>query len=75
MAQIILSEDFVRLVANNRYSNESIALHVRAEVEKLCRYDYVNQAWIEDGKYVRCGHKGDSCQCYGRLHEGEAANG
>ena len=37
-------------------------------------YDYDNQAWVEDGKYIRCGHPEDmDCQCYGRLHEGEEA--
>lgn len=35
-------------------------------------YDYVNQAWIKDGKYVRCGHQTD-CNCYGRIHEGQKA--
>ena len=35
-------------------------------------YDYTNQAWVKDGKYVRCGHPDDmDCDCYGRLHEGE----
>ena len=42
-------------------------------------YDYTNQAWVIDGKYVRCGHgtldggygTQKACNCYGRLHEGE----
>ncbi len=33
-------------------------------------FDYQLQAWVRDGKFVRCGHKED-CFCYGRLHEGE----
>ena len=33
-------------------------------------YDYDRQAWVVDGRYVRCGHL-DDCDCYGRLHEGE----
>lgn len=39
----------------------------------LCSgYDYDNQAWVEDGKYVRCGHPDRmNCGCYGRIHEGE----
>jgi hypothetical protein len=38
-------------------------------------YDYVHQAWVADGKYVRCGHpKSMQCNCYGRLHEGETYN-
>ena len=36
-------------------------------------YDYERQAWVKDGRYVRCGHV-DPCRCYGRLHEGEPAN-
>jgi hypothetical protein len=36
------------------------------------QYDYENQAWLKDGKYIRCGHSQDvDCQCYGKLHEGE----
>jgi hypothetical protein len=35
-------------------------------------YDYENQAWVKDGKYIRCGHPEDmECNCYGREHEGE----
>jgi hypothetical protein len=35
-------------------------------------FDYDNQAWVIDGKYVRCGHpESMNCNCYGRLHEGK----
>jgi hypothetical protein len=34
-------------------------------------YDYDNQAWYVDGKYVACGHTG-ACDCYGTAHEGQA---
>lgn len=35
-------------------------------------FDYKNQAWVRDGKYVRCGHPAlMNCGCYGRLHAGE----
>ena len=35
-------------------------------------YDYLNQAWVLDGKYVRCGHsKYVLCWWYGRQHAGE----
>ncbi len=38
-------------------------------------YDYAHQAWVIDGRYVRCGHApGMNCRCYGRLHEGERAH-
>ena len=37
-------------------------------------FDYVKQAWVIDGKYIRCGHpESMSCGCYGRIHEGEVA--
>lgn len=39
-------------------------------------FDYNNQAWVENGKYVRCGHpKKMNCRCYGRIHEGEETKG
>ena len=35
-------------------------------------FDYDKQAWVEDGKYVRCGHPDSmNCDCYGKIHEGE----
>ncbi len=36
------------------------------------RFDYNRQAWVKDGRYVRCGHV-DPCDCYGTAHEGESA--
>ena len=33
-------------------------------------FDYERQAWVVNGRYIRCGHL-DACDCYGRLHEGE----
>lgn len=37
-------------------------------------YDYIRQAWVKDGVYVRCGHPESlNCSCYGRKHEGEIA--
>lgn len=49
-----------------------------AELERMgagyitkTEYDYVNQAWVIDGTYQRCGHQGESCGCFGRLHAGE----
>jgi hypothetical protein len=36
-------------------------------------FDYENQAWVENGKYLRCGHPDPmDCGCFGRLHEGES---
>ena len=35
-------------------------------------YDYDNQAWVQYGRYLRCGHPDNmDCQCYGKLHAGE----
>jgi hypothetical protein len=37
-------------------------------------YDYQNQAWVENGRYVTCSHPAAmDCGCYGRLHAGEVA--
>ena len=35
-------------------------------------YDYKNQSWVINGKYVACGHPITmDCKCYGKLHAGE----
>jgi hypothetical protein len=35
-------------------------------------FDYENQAWVADGKYIRCGHPDSmACGCYGKEHEGQ----
>jgi hypothetical protein len=35
-------------------------------------YDYKNQAWVLEGKYVKCGHpESMNCSCYGKEHAGE----
>ena len=35
-------------------------------------YDYENQAWVINGKYIRCGHpESMDCKCYGKECEGE----
>lgn len=37
-------------------------------------YAFDVQAWVENGRYLRCGHpEPQTCQCYGRLHEDELA--
>lgn len=36
-------------------------------------YDYANQAWVVDGKYIACGHpEFMNCDCFGKVHAGEA---
>jgi hypothetical protein len=72
---------FARII--NEYGVETRLEFSRAFVRKLIEgfgftpeavsFDYHNQAWVKDGRYVRCGHPGDSCNCYGRIHEGEEA--
>lgn len=38
------------------------------------RFDYQNQAWIINGRYISCAHPvWMKCSCYGKLHEGEVA--
>lgn len=53
---------------------------------KQYQYDYKNQAWVIDGKYVSCNHPDpgtpvpaiapgavfEGCSCYGKLHAGQA---
>jgi hypothetical protein len=34
-------------------------------------YDYDNQAWIINGKYIRCEHPATmQCRCFGLTHAG-----
>lgn len=38
-------------------------------------FDYEHQAWVMNGKYVKCGHPDSmECGCYGKDHEGEDCN-
>lgn len=43
-------------------------------IDRLARdftFDYKNQAWIRDGRYLDCSHPNSmDCQCYGRKYEG-----
>jgi hypothetical protein len=50
-----------------RYSNDEYK-----DGRLMNGYDYDNQAWVLDGKYVACGHRASmNCSCYGRIHKGE----
>ena len=43
-------------------------------MDNTIEYDYTNQAWIINGKYIRCHHDHHTINegvCYGTLHEGE----
>lgn len=36
-------------------------------------FDYENQAWVVDGRYVSCAHPASmNCNCFGKIHVGEA---
>jgi len=49
-----------------------VALTALAARELLNGYDYKNQAWVRNGRYVRCGHPASmNCGCYGLTHQGE----
>lgn len=36
------------------------------------QYDYTNQAWVVNGRYIACGHARIDCGCWSRKHEGQA---
>jgi hypothetical protein len=39
-------------------------------------FDYDNQAWTKDGKYMDCNHPVSmDCKCYGKIHKGETFSG
>jgi hypothetical protein len=46
-----------------------------APAQPTVAYDYHNQAWVEDGVYVTCGHREEHrCNCFGKRHAGEPVN-
>jgi len=50
-----------------RYSNNEYRDH-----RLWTGYDYDNQAWVIDGRYVRCGHPETmDCDCYGKINKGK----
>ncbi len=51
------------------YPELHAAVYARRKA-KVNGYDYKNQAWVVDGKYVSCVHRSE-CNCFGRLHAGE----
>jgi len=54
-----------------RTSQDQYVAGVNHGKRLLNGYDYENQAWVIDGKYVNCGHPEGTCRCFGRLHKGE----
>jgi hypothetical protein len=54
----------VARTSNDQFDGQGILLN---------GFDYANQAWVKDGKYIRCGHPETmDCQCYGKEHAGES---
>jgi hypothetical protein len=45
--------------------------HYGTDGRLIAGYDYINQAWVKDGRYVDCAHPQKDCSCYGREHKGE----
>ena len=47
----------------------------RITKEQSIEFDYMNQAWVIDGRYIACTHPDAmNCDCYGTRHAGELAN-
>ena len=47
---------------------------VNWESKSVNGFDYRHQAWVENGRYLDCGHEypeNGECGCYGRIHQGE----
>ena len=67
--------EIVRAYAKKKAQEFGIEFHeaLQTELRSVVNgYDYEKQAWVVDGKYVRCGHPDEmNCGCYGREHEGE----
>lgn len=57
-------------VCGSRLAGDRHQVGYLAELNEY--FDYRHQAWVVDGRYVRCGHL-NACSCYGRLHEDELA--
>ena len=43
---------------------------MKTETEETVQYDYTNQAWVINGRYVPCGHVRIDCGCWSRMYEG-----
>jgi hypothetical protein len=70
-AQELLAERHFDIMCERLLKDVMAAtVDTHANDASLCGYDYHNQAWVEDGKYVACGH-GTPCDCFGTRHAGE----
>jgi hypothetical protein len=40
--------------------------------ETITGFDYEHQAWVQNGRYVRCGHLDEyNCNCFGKVNQGK----
>ena len=60
------------LYESKRVVTEGERAMVSTKPEHFTVYDFTRQAWVQLGRYVRCGHE-SACRCYGREHAGELA--
>ncbi len=50
------------------------SLNLARLYQRQVQYDYTNQAWLVDGRYISCQHPASmGCDCFGKLHAGEPA--
>lgn len=69
---------YLKSIRQGFFPNSWQKQEIEKTIEKLCTvvsvsvYDYTNQSWTRNGRYVRCGHPEEvDCHCFGRLHEDE----
>ena len=42
------------------------------DAETITGFDYTNQAWVQNGRYLRCAHGPDlACGCFGKINQGK----
>lgn len=55
---------------NKKMSRQSVNINKNGSL--FSGYDYENQAWVMEGKYIRCGHPDSmDCGCFGKEYEGK----
>jgi hypothetical protein len=58
----------------HRTSTSTTRNRQKSSMNQSIKFDYENQAWIVNGRYVRCNHPPSmNCNCYGKLHHRELA--
>lgn len=69
-------DSFEFIALNNRIREYAKGKQQANEIEHRAtqqpQFDYKNQAWLMNGKYIPCGHPNrPACGCYGAIHAGE----